>query len=77
MDFPGAQELAQGLALEWAALMEVLARIQHYICVIAVVALIVYLTYAAWFRLKQTARWGDPTYDEMMAAIFEYTMDNQ
>jgi len=26
---------------------------------------------------KQTVRWGDPTYDEMMAAIFEYTMDNR
>jgi hypothetical protein len=56
MDFPGAQELAQGLALELAALMEILARIQHYICVIAAVALIVYLPYAAWFRLKRIAR---------------------
>jgi hypothetical protein len=26
---------------------------------------------------KQAVRWGDPTYDEMMMAFFEYTMDAQ
>jgi hypothetical protein len=26
---------------------------------------------------NQAVRWGDPTYDEMMVAIFEYTIDNQ
>jgi Copper type II ascorbate-dependent monooxygenase, C-terminal domain len=26
---------------------------------------------------KQAVRWGDPTYDEMMVALFEYTMDNR
>jgi Copper type II ascorbate-dependent monooxygenase, C-terminal domain len=25
---------------------------------------------------KQVVRWGDPTYDEMMMAFFEYTIDN-
>jgi mono/diheme cytochrome c family protein len=25
----------------------------------------------------QAARWGDPTYDEMLMGLFEYTMDNQ
>jgi hypothetical protein len=24
---------------------------------------------------QQAVRWGDPTYDEMMGAIFEYTID--
>jgi mono/diheme cytochrome c family protein len=26
---------------------------------------------------NQVVRWGDPTYDEMMVALFEYTIDNQ
>ncbi|MCI0389148.1 MAG: cytochrome c [Acidobacteria bacterium] len=26
---------------------------------------------------KQAVRWGDPTYDEMLMALFEYTIDNQ
>jgi hypothetical protein len=26
---------------------------------------------------KQAVRWGDPTYDEMLMGLFEYTMDNQ
>jgi Copper type II ascorbate-dependent monooxygenase, C-terminal domain len=26
---------------------------------------------------KQAVRWGDPTYDEMMVAFFEYTIDNR
>jgi hypothetical protein len=56
MDFPGMQELAQRLALEWAALMEVLAHIQYYFSIVAAVALIVYLTSAAWVRLKRIAR---------------------
>jgi hypothetical protein len=56
MDFPGMQELAQRLALEWAALMEVLAHIQYYFSVVAAVALIVYLACAAWFRLKRIMR---------------------
>ena len=25
----------------------------------------------------QAVRWGDPTYDEMLMGLFEYTMDNQ
>ena len=56
MDFPGMQELAQRLALEWAALMEVLARIQYYFSIVAAVALNVYLTSSAWVRLKRIAR---------------------
>jgi hypothetical protein len=56
MDFPGRQELAQRLALEWAALMEALARIEYYFVLVAVVALIVYLACAAWFRLKRITR---------------------
>jgi hypothetical protein len=56
MDFPGMQELAQRLALEWAALMEVLAHIQYYFNIAAAVALFVYLACAAWFRLKRITR---------------------
>jgi hypothetical protein len=26
---------------------------------------------------KQAVRWGDPTYDEMLMGLFEYTIDNQ
>jgi hypothetical protein len=53
MDFPGMQELAQRLALEWAALMEVLAHIQYYFSIVATIALMGYLSCAAWFRLKR------------------------
>jgi hypothetical protein len=56
MDFPGRQELAQRLALEWAALMEALAHIQYYFSIVAAVALIVYLACSAWFRLKRRTR---------------------
>lgn len=56
MDFPGAHELAQGLALELAALMGKLELIYRYLGAIAAIALTIYLTGVVWRRLKQLQR---------------------